>query len=551
MGHDSTNFLSTEFTESIPADETIRSQLTRILASPEFKGKHNLSSFLQFVVENTLAGNAHEIKGFTIATQVLGRRDNFDAVRDPTVRVLAGKLRAALEHYYLTSGRHDPVRIEMPRGTYVPIFSLQPVRHAREMPPSRVQPEADGVLSQRGPGIAVMPFVNLSGDPEQEHFVDGLTEELTAEITRYRDLRIVACHSTMKLKGIRRGARELGLELNVRFLVEGSVRREGDCVKIAVRLIDTSTQMQIWGEQYRRDLTAGSVIEIQEEIAARVAGRICGHVGIIPRSLLKESRGRAPETLEIYDAFLRLHHYSLVLTPETFAEALEAMTHAHHRYPESGIVCSMLANLYADNNTLWLKVPDISMEDALSYAKRGALLEPQDQYVRTMLAHLHFLVNHREDFFREAERAIGLNPNSPMYTAFMGWDMALFGEWDRGLRLLEEAIAWNPYYPSWLHVAFYMYHYNEGRYGEAWRETEEIHLPHLFWDPLLRAAALGQMGRLEEAAAAAENLLRLRPDFPHLTPRLLAFYIKPDTLIDRVVEGLRKAGLEITDGTRL
>jgi len=399
------------------------------------------------------------------------------------------------------------------------------------------------------PVIAVMPFVSLSGDPEREHFADGLTEELTTEIARYQDLRVVARHSTMKFKGVRLSAGELGRERNVRFLLAGSVRRDGDRVKIAVQLVDTSTQMQIWGEQYRRDLSVGHLIEAQEEIAAKVAASIGGYSGVIPRRLSKESRGRPPEVLEEYDAFLRLHRYSLSPSQETFSEALDALEHAHRRDPDSGVVWAMLANLYADNNTLWFRDIDAPMEKALAYARKAVSMEPQNQYVHTILALLSFLIDERAVFFREAELVIELNPNSPTHTAFMGWAMALYGEWDRGMPILKNGMALNPHYPGYFHLAHYAYFLNKEQVKQAWREAQRILSPGLFWDPLLRAAALGHLGRSAQARAAAAELLRMKPDFQHHAQKLVAFYFKPKALVDKVLEGLRKAGLVIAHGT--
>jgi adenylate cyclase len=526
-------------------DEAIRQQLALILTSPEFSGKPTVASFLRFVVEEALAGRAHQIKGYTIATQALGRKDSFDAGKDAAVRIAAGRVRAALESYYFRSGSQDSVRIEVPRGTYIPVFHLHPVRAPQQGLPWQVRSEKDELSMSRGPGIAILPLRNLSDDPQQEYFADGLTEELTAELARYEDLRVVAAHSTMRLKRVRISAREVGMNLNVRFFLEGSVRKGEDYVKIAVRLIDTTTQTHIWGEQYRRDLRVDNLIQIEEEIAANVAGKIGGYFGVIPRKLARESRGKAPEDLETYEAFLRMHQYSLSISKETFCVALEALEHAHRRDPASGTAWAMLANLYADNNTLWLTAPIPTMEEALAYARRGVLVAPQNQYAHTMLAHLHFLVDQRDDFFREAELAVGLNPNSPMHTAFLGWDMALYGEWDRGQRLMERGIELNPYYPGWFHLAPYLYHFSEGRYEEAYQEALKFQSPQLFWDPLLRAAILGELDRLDEARVAVTELLRLKTDFPSCAKHLIGFYVKAEDQIQGLLDGLSKAGLTI------
>lgn len=536
---------STTLDRSGPTEDAIRSELARVLSSSEFKGKLTLASFLRYIVEQSLAGLSHQIKGYTVATQALGRREDFDAVRDPTVRILAGKLRASLERYYLIYGPQDPVRIEVPKGTYVPVFHDWSAKSTRGEGASRAASKRGAGPQPAGPSIAVMPLSSLSDGLEADHFCDGLTEEMIVELARYQELRVIGLHSVMKFKGTTTSASQVGRELSVRFLLEGTVRREGSSIKVAVRLVDTSTQAQIWGEQYRRDFTVGNLIQLQEEIAARVAASIGGLYGVIPRKLYSELRARPPRTLETYEALLRFHRYSLTLNEATFRETLAILESHHPRGLELGMMWSILAVLYADGNTLWLKEPEATMEKALAYARKGASLEPQNQYARTILAYMLFLVSEREGFFREAEKAIALNPNSPMHIGFLGWTMALYGEWDRGLLLLERGIELNPYYPGWLHAGPCLVHYEAGRYEHAYQEAEQIRMPHLLWDPLLRAATLGQLDRLAEARAAAHELLRLRPDFPASARRLLGYFVKTDRQIDNVFSGLKKAGLAV------
>ncbi len=132
-------------------DEAIRNELALILSSPELKTKPTIARFLQFIVEQTLAGHAHQIKGFTIATQVLKKNENFDAVKDPTVRILGGRLRASLERYYSTFGREDPIRIDVPKGTYVPVFSHHPGPDQREGLSPQLGKESAGISMHHGP----------------------------------------------------------------------------------------------------------------------------------------------------------------------------------------------------------------------------------------------------------------------------------------------------------------------------------------------------------------------------------------------------------------
>jgi adenylate cyclase len=523
-------------------EETVRQQLGTILASPEFQGLATLANFLRFVVEKTLVGCAHEIKGYTVATQVLGRKEDFDGDKDPIVRIMAGRLRRALERYYLIQGQEDQIRIDIPKGSYVPRF-----REASRNGPQAAPAVPAGPAPARPPGpyVAVMPLLNLTGDGEQEYFTDGLAEELTSELARFQDLRVIAFQSSLRWKGKQIDAREVGRGLGVRFLVEGSVRKEAGSIKISVRLIDTLNGVQIWGDQYRRELKADTLIALQEEIARRVAAKIGSEYGIIPLTLSRESRKKPPESLETYEAFLRFYHHATILSPQTFSETLSVLEQAVTRDPDSGLAWSLLAFLYCQNYTLQFSPLETTVEQALVAAQKGAALEPENQMTRAALAHVHFFRNKRELFLSEAETAMALNPNAPALIGFLGWLLALYGEWERGLAILGKAMELHPHYPGWFHMAPYFDFYRQGRYAEAYQEAQQLQMPQLFWDPLLRAAALGQLGREREAGEALAELLHLRPDFPTKGPWLIGCYVKFEPLANALLDGLRLAGLTI------
>jgi adenylate cyclase len=530
--------------EHHPTDRAIRAELSSILSSPEFRSKPTLSRFLQFVVEQALAGNAHQIKGYTIATQVLNKSESFDAVKDPSVRILGGRLRASLDRYYAAFGREDPVLIEMPRGTYVPVFHHHAVGNeaARSSSARLGRPDAS---MPTAPGIAVLPLRSLSGDSEGERFAEGLTDELLAELVRYQDFSVVPYRSRASAEDSGINIRELGLKLNVQFILEGSVRKDGGCVKVAFGLIDVTTGIQIWGERFRSDSGDGGLIRIQEEIAVEVAAKIADTYGIISQKLTGGFHQDSPEEIGPHQALLRLREYSIALTGETFSAAWEALEHARGRSPKSGMVWSMLANLCADDNILWAGKLKISMEQALKYARKGAHLEPRNQYIRAILAYLYFLVGDLHGFFVEVETALALNPNSLALTAFMGWTLALAGKWGRGMHLLKKGMASNPHYPPWFHVAPCLHHYGEGRFEAAYQEALRIQMPELFWDWLLRAATLGRLGRATAARQAIDVLLERCPDFPTSARRRIGFFVKAENHISGLVHGLTEAGLRI------
>ncbi len=528
-------------TDNKPTSEAIRAQLERILQNAEFRASDKQRKFLSFVVNETLAGRASQLKGYTVAVAVYERAETFDPQVDPIVRVEAGRLRRNLAHYYLTAGKNDPVRIEIPKGGYVPTFQGAPI------PPSGAQThtsEREDGAPATGPSIAVMPLLNLTGDEDQDYFGDGLTEELTAEFARYQEFRVIAAQSTMRFKGRKVDPKEIGRALGVRFLLAGSIRKDLKTVKIAIRLIDTSTTAQIWGESYRRDLTAADLIALQEEITHRIVGIIADQYGLISRKLSRESRKKSPADLKAYDAILRFYHYETKLTPPAFEKALAALEQAIEIDPEYGLAWAMLGHLHADNYALGFCEIDATLEKALTFAQKGVALAPENQFVRDALSLVYFHRGDKELFLQHVEQTIALNPNSPYIVGVAGWHMALYGEWDRGFKLLKKGMKLNPYHPSWFHLVPFMDDYRRGEYENAFAKALKFNYPELFWDPVMRAATLGQLGRQNEAKTAVSQLLKLEPDFATRGRWLMRRYVKVDSLIDRIVEGLRKAGLD-------
>jgi adenylate cyclase len=454
--------------------------------------------------------------------------------------VEAGRLRRALGHYYLAAGINDPVRIEIPKGGCVPTFCTV------QIPPAAAKTntaEREDKALTTAPSVAVMPFINLTGDKEQDYFVDGLTEELTSELARYQDFQVIASYSTMRFKDQKIDPREAGGDLGARFFIMGSVRKNLKTVKVAIRLIDTSNAEQIWGESYKRDQTAADLIAMQEEIARRIIGAIADQYGWITRRLSAESRKKAPANLKAYDAILRFYHYETELTPEAFEKALAALEQAVEIDPEYGLAWAALGHLYADNYALGFCEIKAPLEKALTFARKGVALAPDNQFARDALSLVYFHRGDKEFFMQHVKETIALNPNSPYVIGVAGWHMVLFGEWDRGLPLLKKGIKLNPYHPSWFHLAPFMDYYRRGEYENAFAEALKFNYPELYWDPIMRAAALGRLGRQNEAKTAVGQLLELEPDFATRGRWLISRYVKVGDLVDTIIEGLRKAGL--------
>ena len=278
---------------SLPSPDEVRAQLARILGSPEFVVPERARSFLRYLVEQTLAGRADRLKGYTIATAVFERDASFDSQADPVVRTEAGRLRRALERYYLVAGQADPVLIEVPKGGYVPIFSRR-AAPAPEPPAAEAQPAAAGqhadlpgaarwraatvilaglaalaavlglqqmrhARATRGhrrvgapgqPTLLVMPFASLGEGDEATLYAAGVTEEILTKLSRFKDLAVLG-GKTAPSAPATADPRAIARELAARYVVTGSLRLSGPEMRVTSRLVDTRTGTVLWAQTYR------------------------------------------------------------------------------------------------------------------------------------------------------------------------------------------------------------------------------------------------------------------------------------------------------------
>ncbi|MBL8295650.1 MAG: hypothetical protein JNN08_27640 [Bryobacterales bacterium] len=332
-----------------PPPEAVRAELERVLGSRTFARAQSLGRLLRYLVERTLLGQADSLKEFAVGAEALGRGESFDPDADPIVRVQARRLRQKLEDYYRNEGLADPVTIEIPTGGYVPKFSDRPVA-APASPPSRrkVVGYAASILAGAAGGswllfrgmqrreadvrwrsIAVLPFKNVSGDPAQEYFADGLTEVLIADLSRLGSLRVLSRTSAMSYKGSSRKLAEIARDVSVDAVVEGSVLQSDGKVRITVQLFDAVSDRNLWAETYERDV--GDTLRLQKEIVQLIASEIRVSLTPLESDQLASARRVDPDVLRLY---LEARYYASQLRTEAIEKSAVLYQQAIEKGPE-------------------------------------------------------------------------------------------------------------------------------------------------------------------------------------------------------------------------
>ena len=385
------------------------------------------------------------------------------------------------------------------------------------------------------PVLAVLPFKNLStGD--DEYFADGLTEDIITNLSRFRDLRVIARTSTFRFKGQAVDLVTLCADLKAGYAVEGSVRRAGGRVRISAQLIDGVSGAHLWADSYDRELE--DIFAVQDEVTRTIAATL----GVTLQDVaLQRALKKRPTELDAYDCVLRARRYTVSLSADVHAESRDLLEKAIELDPSYADARALLANVYLAEHRFEANPRPDPIGRALLMAQEATRLDPQNAYAHCWLAIVHFFRGENELFEIEAGRALALNPNDPETLADIGHYLAFMGEFERGIELSGRARTLNPLHPGWYHFSFARYRYDRREYEAALAEVERINMPHFYWMHLLNAAALGQLQR-PEAAASLQRIFELKPDFS-ARAELQKWNAKAGDL-EHLLDGLRKAGLQ-------
>ncbi len=393
------------------------------------------------------------------------------------------------------------------------------------------------------PSIAVLPFDNMSRDPEQEYFADGLTEDIITALAAWRWFPVTARHSTFAYKGTKKPLSQIAQELHARYVVEGSVRRAGDKIRVTAQLIDATTDHHIWAKRYDREIR--DIFALQDEITENIVTSIEPELGKAERT--RASRKR-PENLDSWDLTLRAQASVFQFTTKDNEQAFSLLEKALELDPESALVMSMLALCHYKDAILGFSTDrGSSLAQARQAAERAVSLDDRDWLAHAVLGiTLMWTERGFERALEHEERAMALNPSSTWARAFLSCVLEFGGAPDRAVPELQVALRLDPHSPfatfinADLAISYFLLRQFEESINYA-RRALDISPANVRARQRL-AASLGQAGRIEEAQTALDQLLRHQPDFSiAYIDETYPFRYPEDRAL--FIDGLRKAGL--------
>jgi adenylate cyclase len=411
-------------------------------------------------------------------------------------------------------------------------------------PPEKVSSDKIQTLElPEKPSIAVLPFTNMSDDPEQEYFSDGITEDLITDLSKISGLFVIARNSVFIYKGKAVKIAEVGRELGVRYILEGSVRKADNRVRITAQLVDTTTEGHLWAERYDRDLK--DIFALQDEVAQKI-------VAALAVKLTEDEQKRLvrkyTDNMEAYDALLQGLEYKNHYTKEANLKARQMFERAIDLDPEFALAYALLGLTHAQEWSLgWSQDPQ-SLEQAFELAQRAIALYDSLPLGHYVLGEVYLWRKQHEQAIAELEKAIALSPNDADGIAGLGDILNWAGRPEEAIGLVTEAMRLNPMYPAWYLWNLGHAYFLTGRYEEAIETLKRVldRNPYFLPPHAYLAASYSELGRQEEARAEAAEVMKLSPQTSAEAWRQRLPY-KDQAALDRLFDGLRKAGVKESD----
>jgi adenylate cyclase len=449
-------------------------------------------------------------------------------ISDDAYRQVRGKFDANFQD----SGEQELKNIARP----IRVYQLRP-----DAPASAGKVSEIGLALPDKPSIAVLAFQNMSRDTEQEFFADGIAEDIITALSKAHWLFVIARNSSFTYKGKSVDVRQVGRELGVRYVLEGSVRKAGNRVRITAQLIDATTGHHVWADRYDRALE--DIFVVQDEITHSIIGAIAP--GIVAAEI-QRAHGKDAAGLGQWERVMRAHWHVRQLTREDCLEAFRLIDEVLQRDPKNAMALADLAfNWHMGGLFGWTEEP-LHMERMAEAARRAVAADDQDAVAQTALGLYELFSNRHDDAIRRLHRAIELDPNLSFARGFLGVAYSFGGEPDRSLAALGEAIRLSP--RDFLMVLWYTASAWSHLHAEHFAEAVNCAQQAIEFNPAfpdshgVLAASAAHLGHIVEARAALDGFVRLLPGLTLGDPRLIRPFRRPADR-ERFLTGLRKAGL--------
>lgn len=404
----------------------------------------------------------------------------------------------------------------------------------------------DTIELPSGPSIAVLPFRNLSDDSNQDLFADALCGDIITGLTQSSHLFVLAAGATAGMRDVDLDAIDAGAKLGVKYLLKGTVQKSGDTLRVTASLMDTANGVQIWSQNYDRELSAENLFTIQDDIREQIVATLSDLHGVIYSTQAHKNVHRSTTKLSAWECLSVALVYDKYISRENHLLARESLERAVEIDPEFDEAWAHLSWIYTDEYVYGFNLLPDPMSRALDAAQKGVRLAPANYHNHWLLSRVHYFMGHRDLFLAEAQNALELNSSDGTTLGLIGMYTAFCGDWGRGLEMIEKAKLLNPNFPDYYHMNTGCGAFVKGDYQNSLNEMLKANLADFPLFQMLLTATYSRLNRADDALRQLDELQRIQPGTTQEIARQTLqkmFPFQPD-LVKEVIAGLNFAGLE-------
>jgi eukaryotic-like serine/threonine-protein kinase len=391
--------------------------------------------------------------------------------------------------------------------------------------------------------VAILPFGVRGADADSDAIATGLTDDITASLSKFYGLSVVAPQSARAYKDSPLDVRQVAERLNARYIIGGGVRKAGAALRITAQLVDAHTGANLWSETYDRRLTDSDIFTVQDDVTDFIVATIADRSGVLVKSMVQSVRQTPLGRSSAGDLVLRAWGFQHNPTPAEHAELRAAFEARAAEEPDNPHLWANLAHIYIVEHSLWFNPLPDPLGRALRAARRAIELDSSHQQGWESLAIAYFHLHDRLGLQEASDRAVRINPRNANTMAWMGSILAHAGEYDRGCQLIERAMQINRGHPGWLHFTVFDRHFARGEFVEALGAARRVNIPEFMWMHFAISAAAGHLGMEVEGRAAFAAMTQIAPflaDETALREFVTRWYWEPQ-MIESLLEGVAKS----------
>jgi len=482
--------------------ELVRKQLQQILKQDELRRSPILAKFLEFVVISRLEGREDEIKEYTIGVKALCKPISFNPQLDAVVRIHASRLRNFLFKYYHETGKNDLIFINIPKGTYIPVFErneakTEILRHfvnseAEINPHERPSPQTRP--GHPRPVLAVLPFHDLSSESSNKNILASLAEQLTTELSRFDNISIISYYATQNFDRAKNGLRDLQKVNEIDYVLTGSLRLLSGTLRLNIQLMMADTGNILWSDSFqRKDLSENNMMDIEHEMIGQIANVVADDHGIVGKLNKLKPWKNSSENDGIHDAIIQYFDYTYDYDTKKFEATLQSIENAYRLNDDNDLITAILGKLYLDKFAYSRERNQSLLEKGLGFANKAVRLNSRSQHAQKALAWAFVLSGQKEKAIEVIDRCIGINPTAVSNLGTMGLSLMMLGEYENGFSLLTQALHLTQGPSACMKLGFALFYYQVKNYEESKRWLERLSPFEFPFATVLATAIQGKM----------------------------------------------------------